>query len=203
VSDRQPTPAQRYRDAVWEATADQLTSTEKLVALAYADHCRNGGDTAWVTYRRLMQRCAIRSMSTVTRVLAALADKGWLQLVGPSPRHKQSPVYRLTIPDGTAPMVGADQEESTDVHEAAPMVDGTAPMVEANRTDDRCKPHRPSVTTLQTVTLEDCLEGDAAAANGAAAPPSTGLSPAAQAAIAYMRRRLAAAKPATQPRRLR
>lgn len=98
------TLAQRFRDAVWEADASQLSTTEAMILLAYADHAR-GGDTAWVAQSRLMQRCKVRSKDTPSRVLAGLVAKGWLELLSPGQwRNRQSPTYRLLIP--TAPISG-------------------------------------------------------------------------------------------------
>lgn len=99
-----PTLAQRFRDAVWEAGPEQLTTTETLILLAYADHAR-GTDTAWVAQSRLVQRCKLRSKGTPSRVLAGLVDKGWLELLSPAHwGNKQSPTYRLLIP--TSPSDG-------------------------------------------------------------------------------------------------
>lgn len=93
-----PTFAQRFRDAVWEAGPEELSTVETLVLLAYADHAR-GGDCAWVAQSRLIQRCKIRSKGTPSTVLAALAEKGWLVLLSPAQwRNRQSPTYRLVIP---------------------------------------------------------------------------------------------------------
>lgn len=98
------TLAQRFRDAVWEAGPEQLSTTEAMVLLAYADHAR-GGDVAWVAQSRLMQRCKLRSKDTPSRVVADLVDKGWLELLSPAQWHnRKSPTYRLRIP--TSPMSG-------------------------------------------------------------------------------------------------
>lgn len=135
----------RFRDAVWEAPLDALTTVERLVLLAYANHAYNGADTAWVVYRRLQQQCGIRSMSTVTRVLASLRKKGWLQLVNPTRQRTSSAQYRLTIPDPVAPMSGTAVAPMSGAvsgpavapmsERVAPMVDKSAPMSGADCTD--------------------------------------------------------------------
>lgn len=106
----QPTHAQLFADAVWDASADELTTTEALVLLAYAGHARRK-DRAWVAYLRLMQQCKIRSASTTTRVLKSLVEKGWLEPVGPARSHKQSALYRLIIPGETTAMSEVDRAD--------------------------------------------------------------------------------------------
>lgn len=106
----QPTHAQLFADAVWNASEDELSTTEALVLLAYANHARRK-DVAWVAYLRLMQQCKIRSRSTVTRVLRDLVRKGWLELVGPARSHKQSALYRLIIPQETGPTIEPDRTD--------------------------------------------------------------------------------------------
>lgn len=170
-ANRQPTPAQLWTDAVWAASPDDLTTAERLVALAYGDHAGRG-DTAWVVSRRLAQRCGFKSNGTATRVVRALCAKGWLYPVGPATRHRQVIVYKLTLPPGTAPLSGTvtDQphrssgQSTRDVPlrssvrlrtETAPIHEPTAPIhgpnrtdPRRNRTDHRDGPHRSSVPTL-------------------------------------------------------
>ena len=93
------TPAQRYRDAVWEST--RLTPVQRIVALCYGEHAY-GGDTAWVAQRRLLARTGIRSFVTATAVVVSLVKAGWLEPLGSHAQHKQRAVYRLTIPDESA-----------------------------------------------------------------------------------------------------
>lgn len=139
-----PTLAQRFRDAIWEAGPDQLSTTEAMILLAYADHAR-GGDTAWVAQSRLMQRCKLRSKDTPSRVIADLVDKGWLELLSPAQWHnRKSPTYRLCIP--TAPMTGEVAGVQSPRSNAKPprsaakpprSVAETSPMSGANLPDDR------------------------------------------------------------------
>lgn len=188
-----PTHAQRYRDAVWET--DQLTTVEKLVALAYADHCRNGTDTAWVAQRRLMQRCGIRSERTVVRVRAQLVEKGWLQQAGPSTRHRQATLYRLTPAetDALSTPVSAEQPVYS-VHRSKrqPVHSRRKPMHFATETDvlstpDRCTSDTPPSRGGPSVRPSPADAG--AAPDGAPAPPGT-RSPAAEAALAQLRAKL-------------
>lgn len=104
-------PADLFESAVWESA---LSTAEKAVALAFADHARDG-DTAWVTYERLMRRCSM-SRDTVARCLRVLLEAGWLVLVRPAKHHRPA-LYRLTIPaeqsDGrTADPVDNDVQQS-------------------------------------------------------------------------------------------
>lgn len=90
------TPAQIYRDAIWESTL--LTPEQRIVALCYANHAR-GGERAWVSIGRLMEQTGIRSRSTACAKVADLIAAGWLAPIGPHPEHRQRIVYRLAIPD--------------------------------------------------------------------------------------------------------
>jgi DNA-binding transcriptional ArsR family regulator len=81
-----------WSDAVWDSP---LLPLQKLIALAYADHARDG-DLAWVTYDRLRQRTGL-SRDSVARHLRALVEAGWLVLVSAPSQHR-SARYRLAIP---------------------------------------------------------------------------------------------------------
>lgn len=81
-----------WSDAVWDSS---LLPLQKLIALAYADHARDG-DVAWVTYDRLRKRTGL-SRDAVARHLRALVDAGWLVLVSAASQHR-SARYRLGIP---------------------------------------------------------------------------------------------------------
>jgi hypothetical protein len=137
VAERRITHAMKFRDAVWDAPCTTLSTVERLVLLCYADHAYNGSDSAWVIYRRLMDRCGIRSMSTVTRVLASLRAKGWLKMVNPSRCKTSSAHYQLGIPEVAAPMSGASSATGVAPMSegVAPIIDGSAPMSGAICTD--------------------------------------------------------------------
>jgi DNA-binding transcriptional ArsR family regulator len=81
-----------WSDAVWDSS---LLPLQKLIALAYADHARDG-ELAWVTYDRLRERTGL-SRDAVARHLRALVDAGWLVLVSAASQHR-SARYRLAIP---------------------------------------------------------------------------------------------------------
>ncbi|MEV6847627.1 helix-turn-helix domain-containing protein [Actinoplanes sp. NPDC051411] len=145
IDPKSPTRAQRFRDAVWESGPDDLSPTEALVLLAYADHAR-GGDSAWVAQSRLMQRCKIRSSSTPSRIVAGLVEKGWLELLARAQwRNRQSPTYRLVIPKTTSliEVVGADQPPRSVSKPPRSRVEPprsaaeSSSMSEANHLDDR------------------------------------------------------------------
>ena len=72
-------PRDAFAEAVYRSV--ELSPPQRLVALVYADHARDG-DTAWVTYERLSQRTGL-GRSTAARALAALVAVGWLKLVEP------------------------------------------------------------------------------------------------------------------------
>lgn len=142
---RKPTPVQLFRDAVWDADADELSTVEAMMCLAYADHVNAPPfDRAFVTDRRLMHRCKIRSKGTVTRVRESLVVKGWLAPLDPDGgealtlggarerlRARRSLTYRLDVPG--APMSGASGALTIGAA-VAPMSGATttvgAPMVE-------------------------------------------------------------------------
>ncbi|MDG4825675.1 hypothetical protein O7635_27840 [Asanoa sp. WMMD1127] len=169
-----PTWAQIFRDAVWEADPDQLSSTEALVLLAYADHLK-GGDTAWVAQSRLIQRCKFGSKGTPSRVLATLVAKGWMELLSPAQwANKQSPRYRLRIP--TAPMSGAveavepprsETKAPRSETKAPRSVAQTAPLIGAKLPADEYRPSiegpsRPSIgeSAPRTATPRGALPED-------------------------------------------
>jgi hypothetical protein len=81
-----------WSEAVWDSP---LLPLQKLIALAYADHARDG-DVAWLTYDRLRKRSGL-SRDAVARHLRALVDAGWLVLVSAASQHR-SARYRLAIP---------------------------------------------------------------------------------------------------------
>lgn len=85
-------PRVLWSEAIWES---DLKPTQRLLALAYADHARNEA-TAWVAYPRLMARTGL-SRDTVARQLGALVEAGWLTLERSARQHRAA-VYRLSYP---------------------------------------------------------------------------------------------------------
>lgn len=91
-------PRDTYVAAVWESQT--LKPLERLVALAYADHARDG-ETAWVTYPRLMERTGL-SRDALARALNGLREQGWLE-VQEAARQQRATRYWLRIPEGDEP----------------------------------------------------------------------------------------------------
>lgn len=88
--------ADSYRSAIWDS--ESLKPNERLVALVYADHARDG-DVAWVTWDRLSQRTGIRSKTALSNATKGLVEAGWLKCVEKRRQHR-SPRYQLLIPVG-------------------------------------------------------------------------------------------------------
>ena len=103
----------RWAEAVWRST---LPAADKVVALAYADHARDGLGSVWVTVERLVERTSL-SRSGVMKCLNRLREAGWMAVAEPSRQHR-STRYRLLVPDGAAikdeptPVLTEDQEST-------------------------------------------------------------------------------------------
>ena len=109
-------PARRHvhawRDAVW---ASDLRATDKLVALAYADHASTGPLRVWVAAERLQVRTSLGRTAT-TAAVRRLRDTGWLTLTSAGVRGSTAR-YALTVPGAVE---REDQADDVDVlkHEA-------------------------------------------------------------------------------------
>lgn len=105
-------PARRHvhawRDAVW---ASDLRATDKLVALAYADHASTGPLRVWVAAERLQARTSLGRTATTAGV-RRLRDAGWLTLTSAGVRGSTAR-YALTTP-------GPDVVEHQDHEPRAP-----------------------------------------------------------------------------------
>ncbi|KAJ8140860.1 hypothetical protein OY671_005956 [Metschnikowia pulcherrima] len=137
-------PARRHvhawRDAVW---ASDLRATDKLVALAYADHASTGPLRVWVA----AERSQVRTSSGRTATTAAVRrsrDTGWLTLTSAGVRGSTAR-YALTVPGAVE---REDQADDVDVlkHEAheprAPrLVSGRDGLVSPH--DERVSPADP------------------------------------------------------------
>ncbi|WP_454728848.1 hypothetical protein [Cellulosimicrobium protaetiae] len=86
-----------WRDAVW--TSD-LRATDKLVALAYADHASDGPLRVWVASERLQVRTSLGRTAT-TAAVRRLRDAGWLTLTSAGVRGSTAR-YALTTPGAAA-----------------------------------------------------------------------------------------------------
>lgn len=87
-------PREVWAKAVWKS---DLTPTQRLVALCFADHARDR-DTAWVSSERLQERTALARTASNGSV-RALVGFGWL-LPLTEPRQGHTPHYRLVLPVG-------------------------------------------------------------------------------------------------------
>ncbi len=99
-----------WRDAVWTST---LSATDKLVALAYADHASTGPLRVWVASERLQARTSLGRTAT-TAAVRRLRDAGWLTLTSAGVRGSTAR-YALTTPGGVAEH--DDQVDDVDVVE--------------------------------------------------------------------------------------
>ncbi len=106
-------PARRHvhawRDAVW---ASDLRATDKLVALAYADHASTGPLRVWVASERLQARTSLGRTAT-TAAVRRLRDAGWLTLTSAGVRGSTAR-YALTVPGAVE---RDDQVDDVDVVE--------------------------------------------------------------------------------------
>jgi hypothetical protein len=84
-----------WREAVWSSA---LSSTDKLVALVYADHTGNGALRVWVTPERLQERTSLGRTAT-TAAVRRLRAAGWLTATSEGRRGSVTR-YSLTVPDG-------------------------------------------------------------------------------------------------------
>lgn len=104
--------ALRARDA-WEERVwcSKLRPPERLVALAYADHARDGLGLVFVTVERLVERTGL-SRSSVMRAMASLRQQGWLVPVEPARQHR-APRYalRFPVPGGAEHNAQGDQTD--------------------------------------------------------------------------------------------
>ncbi|MEV8028426.1 hypothetical protein [Cellulosimicrobium funkei] len=109
-------PARRHvhawRDAVW---ASDLRATDKLVALAYADHASTGPLRVWVAAERLQARTSLGRTAT-TAAVRRLRDAGWLTLTSAGVRGSTAR-YALTVPGAAVELEHDDQVDDVGVVE--------------------------------------------------------------------------------------
>lgn len=101
-----------WRDAVWTST---LSATDKLVALAYADHASTGPLRVWVAAERLRARTSL-GRTAATAAVRRLRDAGWLTLTSAGVRGSTAR-YALTTPGADAELEHDDQVDDVDVNE--------------------------------------------------------------------------------------
>ncbi|MGW9416305.1 DUF2637 domain-containing protein [Cellulosimicrobium funkei] len=99
-----------WRDAVWTST---LSATNKLVALAYADHASTGPLRVWVAAERLQARTSLGRTAT-TAALRRLRDAGWLALTSTGVRGSTTR-YALTTPGADVVELEHDDDRVDDV----------------------------------------------------------------------------------------
>ncbi|MFE6228888.1 hypothetical protein [Cellulosimicrobium sp. NPDC057862] len=92
-----------------------LGATDKLVALAYADHASNGPLRVWVASERLQARTSLGRTAT-TAAVRRLRDAGWLTLTSAGVRGATTR-YALTVPGAVAELEHDDQVDDVDVVE--------------------------------------------------------------------------------------
>lgn len=126
-------PRDAYTEAVWSSA---LTSTQRLVALAYADHARDT-DTAWIAPERLEARTGLGRTAAKTAV-RALVEAGWLVLVEAARQHR-APRYRL-VPQ---PVASRHSEGVTSRHSEPSRVSPRGARVSANGAQGVASRHRP------------------------------------------------------------
>lgn len=87
-------PRARFSESVWQS---ELSTSERIVALCYADHAR-AGSTAWVTADRLAARTGLSKRHAI-RCRNELIKKGWLIEVNAA-TPTTAAEYRLMIGTG-------------------------------------------------------------------------------------------------------
>lgn len=92
----------RVQTYVWQLP---LTPSQKLVAIALADHCHDDGSEARPSQSLIRKKTGL-SERTVRSVLAQLVDAGVVSLQRPASQH-QANCYRFNIPDGFGVIRGA------------------------------------------------------------------------------------------------
>lgn len=92
----------RVQTYVWQL---KMTPTQKLVAIALADHCHDDGSEARPSQALLCAKTGL-SERTVRDTLSSLVSEGFLMKERQSRQHAPS-VYCFLIPDGFATLRGA------------------------------------------------------------------------------------------------
>jgi hypothetical protein len=92
----------RVQTYVWQLT---LTPTQKLVAIALADHCHDDGSEARPSQALLCKKTGL-SERTVRGTLGDLVGLGVLRIDRPAAQHRPN-CYYFPIPDGFAQLRGA------------------------------------------------------------------------------------------------
>ncbi len=103
---------------VWKLTKKQVTSTEKLLLLSYADRADEYG-RAYPSIKRLIEDTLL-DRKTIIKALAAISSKGILVKTGElQGRTKQIPVYKFPtttfreMTQSTSPKIGTGTNNGT------------------------------------------------------------------------------------------
>jgi len=107
---------------VWDI--EGLTSAEKLVLLAYADHASHDGSGIWPSINKIARKTSL-SRRTVQRATKNLEDMGWLINYG----HHESGTNLWRIP---IPYIGGDTMTPPGVQEIHPPSDTMTPKPSFN-----------------------------------------------------------------------
>lgn len=144
-------PRDLYAEAVWCSAA--LKPVQKLVALAYADHARDG-DTAWLSYERLAERTGL-ARSTAAAALRQLVDAGWLVCVERGRQHRASR-YRLELPQQSESRTPEQSDSRTPDSASSPAPDTSSPAA-----DTSSPAAGPDLSTYLRTNLNTVREGEA------------------------------------------
>ena len=93
-----PTLGRRFLEQVW--TNQDLNSTQKLVAVALADHAKNETGECFPSLARLVERCAL-SRRGVQNALKQLQELGVIE-IAQNAHHSGANIYRFLPPNPEA-----------------------------------------------------------------------------------------------------
>jgi len=109
----------RVQTYVWQLN---LPPTQKLVAIALADHCHDDGSEARPSQALLIKKTGL-SEQTVRRCITGLLQSGVIVLERPSAQHRAN-VYKFILPQDFATIRGTSMEPLTNFRGAKRSVRG-------------------------------------------------------------------------------
>jgi hypothetical protein len=142
-------PRQAWQDAVWEDP--DLTTHERLVALAFAKYAGSGMDSVWIARAELV-RITKMSRTKAIASIRTLEAQGWLVETEPSRQHK-STRYRLVQPVRGMP----DVPLSSSPHEPLELR-GTPQDARGSRGESQGSAGRTRTTNLTTKNHTSAIE---------------------------------------------
>jgi len=136
----------RVQTYVWQL---KLTPTQKLVAIALADHCHDDGSEARPSQETICKKTGL-GITAVRRTLHQLVDLGVMILDRPSSQHRAN-CYMFLIPNGFATI-----RPSREVGLAPdrPLGSQTVPSVRPDRHEGTPNHKEPSLETGQTEIVD-------------------------------------------------